>query len=198
MRCTSLRSLCVFCGSSVGNRPEYTAAAKEVGRMVAKRGIRLVYGAGNVGLMGVLADAALAAGGEVIGVIPQMLVDRELAHRGITDLRIVGTMHERKALMAELSGAFLALPGGLGTLEELCEALTWSQLGIHAKPCGALNVGGYFDHLRQLLDHALAEGFVTEANRDLFVVHDHSAELLDRHAQGLPPDHVAGVGSEMI
>jgi uncharacterized protein (TIGR00730 family) len=193
-----IRSLCVFCGSSVGNRPEYAAAAAEVGRLLGQRGIRLVYGAGNVGLMGILADAALVAGGEVIGVIPQMLVDRELAHRGITELRIVGTMHERKALMAELSDAFLALPGGLGTFEELCEALTWSQLGIHAKPCGALNVGGYFDHLSQLLDHAKQEGYVPAANRDLLIVHDHAAELLDRLVQGLPPDHDAGVGSEMI
>src|SRR5687767_15434266 len=120
----SLRSICVFCGSSVGMRPEYSLAAAEVGRLLAARGIRLVYGAGNVGLMGVLADAALAAGGDVIGVIPQMLVDRELAHRGITDLRIVVSMHERKALMAELSEAFVALPGGLGTYEELCEVLT--------------------------------------------------------------------------
>lgn len=194
----SLRSLCVFCGSSVGNRPEYAAAAREVGRLLAQRGIRLVYGAGNVGLMGVLADAALAAGGEVIGVIPQMLVDRELAHRGLTDQRIVGTMHERKALMAELSDAFLALPGGLGTFEELCEALTWSQLGIHAKPCGALNIVGYFDHLRHLLDCALAEGFVTEANRNLLVIADNAAELLDELAARQKPQRGEFPGSEVI
>jgi uncharacterized protein (TIGR00730 family) len=198
MNRTSLRSVCVFCGSSVGNRPEYAAAAQEVGRLLAQRGIRLVYGAGNVGLMGVLADAALAAGGEVIGVIPQMLVDRELAHRGLTDLRIVGTMHERKALMAELSDAFLALPGGLGTFEELCEALTWSQLGIHAKPCGALNVAGYFEHLGLLLNRALDEGFVTEASRNLLVMHDRAADLLDYLALRLPPDRAAGAGSELI
>jgi uncharacterized protein (TIGR00730 family) len=175
-----IRTLCVFCGSSVGNRPEYAVAAVEVGRLLAQRGIRLVYGAGNVGLMGILADAALAAGGEVIGVIPQMLVDRELAHRGLTDLRIVGTMHERKALMAELSDAFLALPGGLGTFEELCEALTWSQLGIHAKPCGALNIRGYFDDLQSLLDRALQEGFLRPEHRNLLVTASNPTQLLDR------------------
>ena len=192
-----LRSLCVFCGSSVGNRPEYAAAAAQVGRLLAEQNIRLVYGAGNVGLMGVLADAALAAGGDVVGVIPQMLVDRELAHQGLTELRIVGTMHERKALMAELSDAFLALPGGLGTFEELCEALTWSQLGIHAKPCGALNVGGYFDHLAALLDHAVQQGFVSEANRSLLAISDNAAELLDRlrHFQPDAPAKWLGQGA---
>jgi uncharacterized protein (TIGR00730 family) len=195
---TPLRSLCVFCGSSVGNRPEYAAAASEVGRLLAERGIRLVYGAGNIGMMGILADAALAAGGEVIGVIPQMLVDRELAHRGITDLRIVSTMHERKALMAELSDAFLALPGGLGTFEELCEALTWSQLGIHAKPCGALNAGGYFDHLTALLDNAVTQGFVSRANRDLLVMASNAAELLDRLSAERTSARGPFPGSELI
>jgi uncharacterized protein (TIGR00730 family) len=139
---SQVKSICVFCGSSVGARPEYAAAAADFGRLLAERGVRIVYGAGNVGLMGVLADAALAAGGEVIGVIPQMLVDRELAHRGITELRIVTSMYERKALMAELSEAFVALPGGLGTYEELCEVLTWRQLEIHHKPVGCLNICG--------------------------------------------------------
>lgn len=194
----AIRSLCVFCGSSVGNRPEYAAAAVEVGRLLAERNIRLVYGAGNVGLMGVLADATLAAGGEVIGVIPQMLVDRELAHRGLTELRIVSTMHERKALMAELSDAFLALPGGLGTFEELCEALTWTQLGIHAKPCGALNVGGYFDHLAALLDHAVQDGFVSDANRGLLHIATNAAELLGRLDQLRPAAPAEGLGSEVI
>lgn len=194
----TLRSLCVFCGSSVGSRLEYSAAAVEVGRLLAERNIRLVYGAGNVGLMGVLADAVLAKGGEVIGVIPQMLVDRELAHRGLTELRIVGTMHERKALMAELSDAFLALPGGLGTFEELCEALTWSQLGIHAKPCGALNVNGYFDHLAALLDHAVQEDFVSKANRGLLVVSNSAAELLDLLQQQHSVTPARGLGSEAI
>ena len=194
----TLRSLCVFCGSSFGNRPEYSAAAAEMGRLLAERGIRLIYGAGNVGLMGVLADAALAAGGEVIGVIPQMLVDRELAHRGITDLRIVGTMHERKALMAELSDAFLALPGGLGTFEELCEALTWTQLGIHAKPCGALNVGGYFNHLELLLDQAVREGFLRPGDRGNLLTEDSSAALLDRLERRLPRRPDSGPGAELI
>ena len=194
----AIRSLCVFCGSSVGNRPEYSAAAAEVGRLLAERGIRLVYGAGNVGLMGILADAALAAGGDVVGVIPQMLVDRELAHRGLTELRIVGTMHERKALMAELSDGFLALPGGLGTFEELCEALTWSQLGIHAKPCGALNVCGFFDHLAALLDHAVQQGFVSEANRNLLGISNNAAELLDRLRQFQPAAPSQWLGPKAI
>ena len=173
-----LRSVCVFCGSSVGRRAEYSAAATATGRLLAERGIRVVYGAGNVGLMGVLADAALAAGGEVVGVIPQMLVDRELAHRGLTKLRIVGSMHERKALMAELSDAFIALPGGMGTFEELCEVLTWAQLGIHAKPVGCLNAFGYFDALLQLLDHALAEQFLRPQHRGLLLSSAEPAELL--------------------
>ncbi|HMC09888.1 MAG TPA: TIGR00730 family Rossman fold protein [Pirellulaceae bacterium] len=180
-----LRSICVFCGSSTGNRQEYAAAAADFGRLLGERRIRLVYGAGNVGLMGVLADAALAAGGEVIGVIPQMLVDRELAHRGITDLRIVTSMHERKALMAELSDGFVALPGGLGTYEELCEVLTWAQLGIHHKPCGYLNVLGYFDPLARMFDHAVTEGFLRSEQRRLFISSnepDALLRLLESHA----------------
>ena len=183
----AIRSLCVFCGSSFGNRPEYSAAAAEVGRLLAERGIRLVYGAGNVGLMGILADAALAAGGEAIGVIPQMLVDRELAHRGLSELRIVGSMHQRKALMAELSDAFIALPGGLGTLEELCEVLTWAQLGIHHKPVGCLNVQGYFDGLFQLLDHAASEQFVRPQHRGLLLAADDPEQLLQLLQARQPP-----------
>ena len=183
----SLRSLCVFCGSSVGARPEYAAAANATGRLLAERGIRVVYGAGNVGLMGVLADAALSAGGEVIGVIPQMLVDRELAHRGITELRIVGSMHERKALMAELSDAFIALPGGLGTLEELCEILTWAQLGLHHKPVGCLNILGYFDGLFQLFDHAAGEQFVHPQHRGLLLAADGPEQLLALLERRQPP-----------
>jgi uncharacterized protein (TIGR00730 family) len=175
---SQVKSICVFCGSSVGARPEYAAAAADFGRLLAERGIRVVYGAGNVGLMGVLADAALAAGGEVIGVIPQMLVDRELAHRGITELRIVTSMHERKALMAELSDAFVALPGGLGTYEELCEVLTWRQLEIHRKPVGGLNVCGYFDPLIRMLDHAVSEGFLRVEQRRLFVSSADAGELV--------------------
>jgi uncharacterized protein (TIGR00730 family) len=175
-----LRSICVFCGSNVGAREEYAAAAAALGTLLGERGIRVVTGAGNVGLMGVVADAALAAGGEVIGVIPQVLVDKELAHQGLTELRIVTSMHERKALMAELSEAFLALPGGLGTFEELFEVLTWSQLGIHHKPCGCLNVLGYFDALEGLLERAVGEGFLRVEHRGLLVVEDDASSLVQR------------------
>jgi len=174
-----LKSVCVFCGSANGRRAEYAEAAAAFGRLLAEREIRVVYGAGKVGLMGVLADAALAAGGNVIGVIPQMLVDRELAHHG-TDLRIVTSMHERKALMAELADAFVALPGGLGTYEELCEVLTWGQLGIHAKPLGCLNVAGYFEPLARMLDHAVEEGFLRSEQRELLVVESEMEALVRR------------------
>ena len=193
-----LRSICFFCGSNVGMRPEYSAAAAVVGRLLAARGIRVVYGAGNIGLMGVLADAAVAAGGEVIGVIPQMLVDKELAHSRLTELRIVGSMHERKALMAELSDAFIALPGGLGTYEELFEVLTWAQLGIHHKPCGCLNVAGYFDPLGALLDHAVCEGFVRPQHRRLLVSSSDPAALLARLAEHQPPQEEKWLGREVI
>jgi len=182
----SLRSVCVFCGSQPGRQPVYAEAAAAFGRTLAVRGIRIVYGAGNVGLMGVLADAALAAGGEVVGVIPQMLVDRELAHPRLTDLRIVASMHERKALMAELSDAFVALPGGLGTYEELCEVLTWTQLGIHQKPCGCFNIRGYFDPLARLLDHAVKEGFLQTEQRDNLISSDQPDELLSLIAKRQP------------
>jgi uncharacterized protein (TIGR00730 family) len=177
-----LNSVCVFCGSSGGRRAEYAEAAAVFGRLLGERTIRVVYGAGNVGLMGNLADGVLAAGGNVIGVIPQVLVDRELAHRG-TDLRIVSSMHERKALMAELAEAFVALPGGLGTYEELFEVLTWGQLGIHAKPVGCLNVGGYFDPLQRMLDHAVDEGFLRPDQRKLLIVEQEAESLLDRLEQ---------------
>jgi len=183
-----LHSICVFCGSSAGARGEYAAAAQAMGNLLAQRGIRVVYGGGNVGLMGVLADAALAAGGQVLGVIPQMLVDRELAHRGIGELRIVGSMHERKALMAELSDAFIALPGGMGTFEELCEVLTWAQLGIHAKPVGILNTRGYYDALIQLFDRALSEQFLRPEHRRLLLTAAEPAELLRLLAAKQPID----------
>jgi len=194
----NLRSLCIFCGSSSGSKPEYAVAAAAMGRLLAKRGVRVVFGGGNVGLMGVLADAALAAGGEVLGVIPQMLVDRELAHRGITDLRIVGTMHERKALMAELSDAFLALPGGLGTFEELFEVLTWAQLHIHHKPCGCLNVLGYFDPLARLLDHAVAEGFLRGEQRRLLVMAADLGDLLALLSHQQPARETKWIGRDVI
>jgi uncharacterized protein (TIGR00730 family) len=162
-----VRRVCVFCGSSYGARLEYASAASAVGQGLALRGIGLVYGGARVGLMGCVAEAALQAGGEVIGVIPASLVAKEIAHTGVSDLRIVSSMHERKALMAELSDAFLALPGGMGTLEELCEVLTWSQLGLHRKPCGLLNVAGYYDPLLDLFDHAVSEGFLKRVHREM-------------------------------
>jgi len=168
----------VFCGASLGRDEAYAAAARDVGSALAGRGIELVYGGGRLGLMGILADAALAAGGRVTGVIPSGLVDRELAHRGVTDLRIVETLHERKATMAELSDGFIALPGGLGTLEELSEVLSWAQLGLHGKPIGLLDVNGYFAPLVAFLDHATAEGFVGQAQRDLLIVDDDLDRLL--------------------
>ena len=175
-----LRRICVFCGASDGRDPRYAEVARLVGGELARRGIELVYGGGRRGLMGAVADGALAAGGRVIGVIPARLVDRELAHRGVDELRIVDTLHERKAVMAELSDAFLALPGGLGTLEELAEVLSWAQLELHTKPIGALDVGGYFAALGAFLDHAMAEGFIAERQRALLLVDDDLERLLAR------------------
>jgi uncharacterized protein (TIGR00730 family) len=165
-----LASVCVFCGSNAGADPAYVRAAEAVGRGLAERGIRVVYGGGRVGMMGALADAARDAGGEVVGVMPQALVDREIGHMGIDDLRIVGSMHERKALMVELADAFIALPGGIGTLEELFEVYTWAQLGIHAKPLGLLDVGGYYEPLAGFLDHAVDQRFVRPETRALLAV----------------------------
>lgn len=156
---------CVFCGSRPGVRPAYTAAAEELGRLLAHRGIGLVYGGASVGLMGAIANAALAAGGEVIGVIPRDLVRREVAHTALGDLRVVDTMHQRKALMAELSDGFIALPGGVGTLDETFEIWTWAQLGHHTKPCALLNVEGYYDKLNGFLDSIVAEGFLHPEHR---------------------------------
>ena len=175
-----MRRICVFCGSQVGGQPLYAAAATAVGTLLALRGIGLVYGGGKVGLMGVLADAALAAGGEVIGVIPERLMNRELGHGGVTDLRVVDSMHERKAMMSDLSDAFIALPGGYGTFEEFFEVVTWMQLGIHAKPCGLLNVGGYYDMLLALLDHAAGESFIRPQHRGLVLVDTEPAMLLQQ------------------
>ena len=182
-----MTSICVFTGSSRGVRPEYLAAATELGRLLAARGIRLVYGGARVGLMGAVADAALRGGGDVIGVIPAALVAKEVAHTGLTDLRIVESMHERKALMADLADAFVALPGGWGTLEEFFEVLTWAQLGLHRKPCGLLNVHGYFDRLLAFLDHTIAEEFVRPQNAALIAVASTPGELLDRLESTQPP-----------
>jgi len=179
-----MRRICVFCGSSPGNDPAYAALAHSVGEGLARRGIGVVYGGGRVGLMGVVAESALDAGGEVIGVIPQDMVDRELAHSGATEMRIVGTLHERKAVMAELSDAFIALPGGLGTLEELAEVVSWAQLGLHAKPIGLLGVGAYWADLLRWLDGAVAAGFVAPANRRLILEAASFDELLARFGAG--------------
>jgi uncharacterized protein (TIGR00730 family) len=162
-----MSSICVYCGSSVGRRSAYAALATELGAALAHAGHALVYGAGNLGLMGAVADAVLAHGGTAIGVIPQHLVDRELAHQQLSRLHVVDSMHERKAMMAELSDAFIALPGGMGTLEELAEILTWAQLDLHTKPVVVLNQDGYYDHLLRFLDHASAEGFLAPPHRAL-------------------------------
>jgi uncharacterized protein (TIGR00730 family) len=175
-----LRRICVFCGSSPGARPAYSEAAAELGGLLAAEGIGLVYGGASVGLMGVLSGAVLDAGGEVIGVIPQALVDREIGNTRVDDLRVVGSMHERKAQMAELADAFVALPGGLGTLEELAEIYTWSQLGLHSKPLGVLDVEGYFGGLVAFLDHAVGEGFVSAENRARLMVEREPSALLER------------------
>jgi uncharacterized protein (TIGR00730 family) len=182
-----MRRVCVYAGSNLGSDPVYADAAKALAHLLAERGIGLVYGGGHVGLMGVLADAALAAGGVVIGVMPQALVDREIGHRGLTELRIVGSMHDRKALMADLSDAFVAVPGGIGTLEELIEIYTWSQLGIHSKACGVLNVRGYYDALAAFLDHAVEEGFLRPQHRAVLSVAADPGELLDRLDAFEPP-----------
>jgi uncharacterized protein (TIGR00730 family) len=175
-----LSRLCVFCGSSSGSSPHYAAAASRFGRLLAARGIGLVYGGGSVGLMGAVADGALEAGGDVIGVIPEALMKREIGHAGVPDMRVVGSMHERKALMAELSDAFVALPGGIGTFEEFFEVWTWSQLGLHAKPCALLNVGGYYDGLLAFLEHATSERFLRPAHLGFLVVEDDPEALLAR------------------
>ncbi|HEX2411126.1 MAG TPA: TIGR00730 family Rossman fold protein [Solirubrobacteraceae bacterium] len=182
-----MRRICVYAGSNPGTDPAYADAARELAALLAERGIGLVYGGGHVGLMGVLADTALAAGGEVIGVMPRALIDREIGHTGLTELRVVGSMHDRKALMADLSDAFVAVPGGIGTLEELIEVYTWSQLGIHQKACGVLNVAGYYDHLAAFLDHAVEAGFLRPQHRAVLSVASSPADLLDRLAAYEPP-----------
>ena len=174
-----MRRLCVFSGSSPGGHPDYAQAAEELGRALAAQDLGLVYGGAQVGLMGAIADAALEAGGEVVGVIPQALVDREIAHTGLSELQVVGSMHERKARMAELADGFIALPGGMGTLEELFEVYTWTQLGLHSKPLGLLDVRGYFESLVAFLDHAVAERFVTAEHREMLVVADGPDALLE-------------------
>jgi hypothetical protein len=185
----ALRRVCVFCGSSFGGRPDYVDAARTLGVELAGRGIGLIYGGAHVGLMGALADACRAARGEVTGVIPASLVEAEVAHSGLDDLRVVTTMHERKALMAELADGFVALPGGFGTFEEFCEVLTWSQLGLHPtpKPCGLLDVAGFYRPLVKLFDTAADQGFVRPEHRGLVLVADSPGAMLDDLAAWQPP-----------
>jgi uncharacterized protein (TIGR00730 family) len=175
-----LRRVCIFCGSSTGLRPDYRTAAERIAIELAKREVGIVFGGGCVGLMGIVADTALAHGAHVIGVIPSAMVAREIAHFGLPDLRIVASMHERKALMATLSDAFVALPGGFGTFEELCEVVTWTQLGLHSKPCGLLNVAGYYDGLVALFDRAVADGFIRPENRRIVMADSDPAALIER------------------
>ncbi len=181
-----MKRVCVFCGSNMGARPAYKSAAQALAEALVEHELGLVYGGGNVGLMGVIADAVLAAGGEAIGVIPEALVAKELAHASLTQLHIVNSMHERKALMADLADGFIALPGGFGTFEEFCEVLTWAQLGFHHKPCGLLNVEGYYDQLLTLFNHAVGEQFVRPAHRALVLEAETPERLLDLLAQHQP------------
>lgn len=182
-----MKNACVFAGSNAGNDPEYRVVAEDLGRMLATRGIGVVYGGAKVGLMGAMADSALAAGGEVVGVIPDALVAKEVGHPGLTQLHVVESMHARKALMAKLADGFIALPGGWGTLEEFFEVLTWGQLGLHAKPCGVLNVSGYFDGLLAFVDQTVRRGFVRAEYLKMITVESSPAALLDRMAAYQPP-----------
>jgi uncharacterized protein (TIGR00730 family) len=182
-----IRRLCVFCGSKTGDNKIYAANASGLGGLMARRRIGLVYGGGHIGLMGILADAVLAAGGEAIGVIPQNMMDKELAHTKLTNLHVVGTMHQRKALMADLADGFAALPGGFGTADELFEILTWAQLHYHAKPVGLLNVDGFFDSLLAWLDRAVQDGFLKPKHRRLLIEAKNPEELLDRLWLNSPP-----------
>ena len=182
-----MKNICVFCGSSSGNRKEYAGGARALGKVLAERDIGLVYGGGRVGLMGELADAALGAGGRVTGVITEALLAKEVGHSALTELRVVKSMHERKAAMADSADGFVALPGGFGTLDEFFEAITWAQLGIHRKPCGLLNITGYFDGLLAFIDHSVAEAFVRREYRDMLSVSDDATRLLDLMATHKPP-----------
>jgi uncharacterized protein (TIGR00730 family) len=182
-----LKRMCVFCGSSPGSRPEYIQVARDLGRLLVQQQIELVYGGARMGMMGAIASTVLQDGGKVVGVIPKGLAEKEVAFTTITDLRVVDSMHERKALMAELSDAFIALPGGLGTIEELFEILTWGQLGLHRKPCGLLNTGGYFRYLLSFLDHAVSQQFIEPEHRSMVMVADRPEALLDQFRRYQPP-----------
>ncbi|HEY8852281.1 MAG TPA: TIGR00730 family Rossman fold protein [Gemmatimonadaceae bacterium] len=195
---SDIRRLAIFCGSNPGARPDYMEAARSLGRLLAHREIGVVYGGSNVGLMAALADAMREEFGDIIGVIPRMLVEREVANTALSDLRIVDSMHQRKAMMAELADGFIALPGGIGTLEEFFETWTWAQLGMHAKPCGLLNVAGYFDQLLEFLDHAVAERFVRDVHRSMVVVESDPAALLARFESYEPPRVVKWINAGTI
>jgi uncharacterized protein (TIGR00730 family) len=195
---SEIRRVAVFCGSNSGVRADYVEAARSLGRLLAHRGIGVVYGGSNVGLMAALADTVMDELGDIIGVIPRMLVEREVANTALSDLRIVDSMHERKAMMAELADGFIALPGGIGTLEEFFEIWTWGQLGMHAKPCGLLNVAGYFDPLLQFLDLAVAERFVRDVHRSMVVVESDPAALLARFESYEPPRVVKWINAGTI
>ncbi len=184
----TFKRLCVFCGTNPGERPEYGAAARALGKLLADEDIELVYGGASVGIMGELADAVHEGGGHVTGIIPQQLMKKEAAHTGIPDLIVVASMHQRKSQMADLADGFIALPGGIGTLEGFFEILTWGQLGIHRKPCGILNVAGYFDQLTGFLDHAVAEGFLTDEHRKMILVESDPAKLLERMGKYAPAE----------
>lgn len=182
-----MNRICVYCGSSPGARIEYDQQARKLGQLLAERNIGLVYGGASVGIMGAVANATLEAGGEVIGVIPRFLDQKEIAHKQLTEIKVVNSMHERKMLMSELSDGFMALPGGIGTLEEFFEILTWAQLGMHQKPCGLLNVNQYFRHLIDFLDHSVEERFIKKINRSMILVEEHPQQLLQRFADYTPP-----------
>jgi len=174
-----MQRICVFCGSSAGIKHEYAVGARELGLVLAKQNIDLVYGGGHVGLMGIVADAAMSAGAKAIGIIPRCLADKEVAHQGLTELKIVQTMHERKAQMSELSDGFIAMPGGFGTLEELFEVITWAQLGIHKKPFGLFNINGFFDKLIEFIDYQVEQGFIPQRHREMVIVSDDAEELVE-------------------
>ncbi|HZE09349.1 MAG TPA: TIGR00730 family Rossman fold protein [Gemmatimonadaceae bacterium] len=195
---SDIRRLAVFCASNPGARAEYVEAARAFGRLLARRGIAVVYGGSTVGLMAALADSVGDELGDIIGVIPRMLVEREVANTALTDLRVVDSMHARKALMAELADGFVALPGGIGTLEEFFETWTWAQLGMHTKPCGLLNVAGYFDPLLEFLDHAVEEKFVREAHRAMVIVESDAEKLLERFESYEPPRVVKWINAGTI
>ena len=192
---SEIRRLAVFCGSNPGARPEYVEGARALGRLLCQRRVGVVYGGSSVGLMAALAETVLEEGGDIIGVIPKMLVEREVAHRALSDLRVVDSMHERKALMAELSDGFVALPGGIGTLEEFFEIWTWAQLGVHDKPCGLLNIAGYFDPLLEFLDRAVAEKFVRDVHRSMVIVESEPQALLRRFESYVAPKVVKWVNA---